>query len=127
LSADGLKQKSDVEKRAYHYVADALVTITKDIEIVGGNVNQLLEIENRAVDSLQKQVVAINSMLHFIKENTNMETLVDYRIPPRDKTAICPPAVVVSVVPTLTSDVSDLTSMSILERLNSKTDTTKGI
>lgn len=35
-STDGLKQKAEIERRAYHYVADALSTIAKDIEIVGG-------------------------------------------------------------------------------------------
>lgn len=89
--------------------------------LLPGNVAQLLEIESRAVVSLEQEAVSINTMLHFIKENTNMETLVDYRIPPRDKVARHPTttsSTSPSQIPK--SDESALISMSILERLNNK-------
>ena len=35
-AAESDRQKIEIEKRAYHYVADCLSTIVKDIETVGG-------------------------------------------------------------------------------------------
>ena len=90
------------------------------IFLSSGNVAQLLEIESRAVVSLEQEAASINTMLHFIKENTNMETLVDYRIPPREKVSSYPTTTSTSQAQIPNSDESALISMSILERLNNK-------
>ena len=54
-----------------------LVFINASIETL----TQVVDIETNAVDCLHNQVQVANSLLHFIKETNNMDSLAEFKVP----------------------------------------------
>lgn len=120
-TAESEKVKLEIERRAYHYVADSLATIVNDIDSIGQSLGQVLDIETKAVDSLASQSLMINSLLHFVKETNNFESMSEFKFPNRDESKISLPVVVIEPKKPLPSaDSNNKVNKSILERLNGK-------
>ena len=77
-----------------------------------------MEIETKAVDCVQSQVQVANSLLHFIKETNNMESLAEFKVPLTDPSKITPPSSVIADTPPLTKPDLNKEPLTIFERLN---------
>ena len=82
---------------------------------------QLLDIQSNAVESLSNQILVANSLLHFVKETTSMDSLSEFKVPLRDRSLTVQPSSLIEAVDFPIPLARDnLSSTTILERLNAK-------
>jgi len=68
-------ERSTVEVEARSYIVEALLNITSDIDLVAANLEQILELQTKAVDSLTTQVDLVRSQIIHTKENDHVSSL----------------------------------------------------
>ena len=96
-----------------------LVFINASIETL----TQVVDIETNAVDCLHNQVQVANSLLHFIKETNNMDSLAEFKVPVTDPSKITPPSSVIADIPPLPKPDLNKEPLTIFERLNGTSST----
>lgn len=81
------KDKLAIEDEAKRFVTKGLVSVLKDIEVASLNIDQLLQMQTMAVDSLTADVSLIKSRLHGMKSQQLTSSLHEMKAPYATKPA----------------------------------------
>jgi hypothetical protein len=73
------KDKLAIENEARRFVTKGLVSVLKDIEVASLNIDQLLQMQTMAVDSLTEDVSLIKSRLHGMKSQQLLSSLEEMK------------------------------------------------
>lgn len=69
--------RNSVEVEARSYLVEALLNITSDIDLAAANLEQIIELQTGAVDSLTNQVDLVRSQINHAKETDHVTSLHD--------------------------------------------------